>query len=111
MGVADKVAAAINAVFGTHFTGAALIAAALIAEFGSKLIPIPGWLQAIVLVLSPVAALFTALAATVRGAASAIDFLLGKVQALADALSGALMSALRKLVGEDVWQAMTSAAQ
>ncbi len=110
VGVANELAGIINSIFGTHFTGAGLLATAIIAEFGSKLIPIPGWLQTLALVLLPVAAGFTGVAAAIRGGVSAIDFVLGKIQQLTDALSGMLMWALRQLVGEDLWDAMRSAA-
>lgn len=111
MEVADQVAGVINGIFGTHFTGATLIATALIAQFASSLIPIPGWLQALAVAVAPIAGLFTTMVAAVRGAGGAIDFVLGKVQALTDWLSDKLVSALRSVVGEDIWGSWESTAE
>jgi hypothetical protein len=108
---ADGVAAVVNTMFGTNFTGATLLATIIVAKFAESLMPIPGWIKVIGAVITPFAATFTAIAVAVKGAVAAIDAILGKFQQLTDALSGKLMEALRQFVGPELWDGMKDAAQ
>jgi hypothetical protein len=111
IGVADQVANVVNKMFGTNFTGATLLATIIVAKFAQSLIPIPGWIQAIGTVMTPFVATFTLVAVAIKGAAGAIDAILGKFQQLTDALSTKLIEALRQFVGPELWDSLKSTAQ
>jgi len=110
MTVANEAAGVVNGLFGSHFTGATLLATAGFLLLAKSLLDIPGYIKLIVAILSPFAAAFALVTAAVRGAGAGIDYVLGKIQYLADLLSDKLIDALHKLAGDDLWNGMKNAA-